>query len=462
MSTLKPSAIDEKKDKDKETTTEKADWKGFFKNITTGIITNILIGIVCVGSIGLFFAKSANANIFPTNFNMQPYTNVKRDLKLEIIYMNPVKILPYYGLGFWADPEKYWIQEANFFNPEANINFMDNFFETWVCSLQKKDKSPFWIFETDVLKNMMCMSFIIFSSIFYYMNYLPEWLIMIVFSIFFLGLLYLIYIVNFIYGIYAHIIKFIDLISYLLFPANKEVIWLDYPGIFIYSIIYFWAAVISLMVSPALITAYTLFKALNVNYIVRKKDNKPNDPIQKMNLVSFIKNVFYYKKTFIIILTLIKLIMSANSYLGSSYMLGVIIAIFILIYRMNILIPSDIDDSLFSVLNDNLPPLDQQVPEKGSPIDMCDKEANKEANNININLDTGISNVTNQPLNVLKMNTNKSISSKPTELVAPVVASVVAPEVTPEVAIAESRQNMIGGKRGNNKSKQKLYKIKLV
>ena len=143
-------------------------------------------------------------------------------------------------------------------------------------------------------------------------------------------------------------------------------------------------------------------------------------------------------------------------------MLGVIIAIFILIYRMNILIPSDIDDSLFSVLNDNLPPLDQQVPEKGSPIDMCDKEANKEANNININLDTGISNVTNQPLNVLKMNTNKSISSKPTELVAPVVASVVAPEVTPEVAIAESRQNMIGGKRGNNKSKQKLYKIKLV
>ena len=130
MTRVESSAIDEKKAEENGTTTEQADWSGFSRNFTTGLVFNILIGIVCVGSIGLFFAKSANANIFPTNINMQPYTNVKRDLNLEIIYMNPVKILPYYGLGFWADPEKFWIQEANFFNPEAKINFMDNFFET--------------------------------------------------------------------------------------------------------------------------------------------------------------------------------------------------------------------------------------------------------------------------------------------------------------------------------------------
>ena len=453
MSTLKPSAIDEKKTEDKEKNTKNADWKGFFKNFSTGFITSILIGVVGIGSIGLFFAKSANANIFPTNYNMQPYSNITRDLKLEIIYMNPVKILPYYGLGFWADPEKFWIQEANFFNPEANINFMDNFFETWICSLQKKDKSPFWIFETDVLKNMMCMSFVIFSTIFFYMNYLPEWLIMIVFSMSFLGLLYLMYILNFIYGIYTHIIKFIDLISYLFFPENKEVIWLDYPGIFTYSILYFWTTVISIIITPVIITAYTLFKALNVNYIVRKNDNKTDEPIQKMNLVSFIKNVFYYKKIFIIILTMINLILSANSYLGSSYTLGLIIAILILIFGMKLLIPNDVDDSLFSVLNDKFPPLEQQVPQKGSPVDMCNKEANNELNTTT-NMDTGISNVTKQPLNVLKINQNKVMPTRSTELVAPAIESQVAP--------VEPNQNMVGGKRGNIKPRQKLYKIQLV
>jgi hypothetical protein len=282
------------------------------------------------------------------------------------------------------------------------------------------------------------------------MNYLPEWLIMILFGFFFFVIIYVIYISNFIYGIYTHIIKYIDLITYLLFPANKKVILNDYPGIIMYSIFYFWAAFISVMITPAIITTYTLFKALTVNYTVRKKDNDTEDKTtQKMNLVSFIKNVFYYKKTFIIILTMMKLILSANSYLGSSYMIGVIIAILILIFGLKILIPSDADDSLFSVLNDKFPPLDQQVPKKGSPIDMCNKEVNKDLN-INTNIETGISNITKQPLNVLKTNLNKSMLTRSKEQSAPLAVS------------NDSNKNMIGGKRENIKTKQKIYKIKLV
>jgi hypothetical protein len=329
------------------------------------------------------------------------------------------------------------------------------------------------------------MSFVIFSSIFFYMNYLPEWLIMILFGFFFFVIIYVIYISNFIYGIYTHIIKYIDLITYLLFPANKKVILTDYPGIIMYSIFYFWAAFISVMITPAIITTYTLFKALTVNYTVRKKDNDTEDKTtQKMNLVSFIKNVFYYKKTFIIILTMIKLILSANSYLGSSYMLGLIIAILILIFGLKILIPSDADDSLFSVLNDKFPPLDQQVPKKGSPIDMCNKEANTDLN-VNAGV-SSISNITKQPSNVLKMNLNKSMGM-PTKSIEPVAVGPLSvgplssgplsgplasgpltgplssgPLAGPLAGPTQQNQNMFGGKRGHIKSKQKIYKIKLV
>jgi hypothetical protein len=160
-----------------------------------------------------------------------------------------------------------------------------------------------------------------------------------------------------------------------------------------------------------------------------------------MNLISFIKNVFYYKKTFIIILTMIKLILSANSYLGTSYMLGVMIAILILIFGMNILVPNEVNDTLFSVLDFNFPSLNQQVPKEGSPIDMCNKEAYKEAtNSTNINTNIGISKITNQPLDVLKINQNK-------------------PE---QVALTDPNKKMLGGKKEPIKSKQKLYKIKLV
>ena len=432
MSTEEPSAIDEKKAEDEGTTTDKADWNGFFANFGNGLITGILIGVVCVGSIGLFLAKAANANVFPTEINMQPYTNVKRDLTEEIIFMNPVKILPYYGLGFWADPEKYWIQEANFFNAKADINFMDKFFDTWLCSLQKKTDSFFWIFETDVLKSMMCMSFFVISSVFFYMNYLPEWLTMLVFALFFSIILIGIYISNFIYGIYTHVVKFIDLISVLIKPNNEDALLFDYPKIIMYSILYFWAAFISVMISPALITIYTLFKALSVNYIVRKKDNNSDEPAQKMNLISFIKNVFYYKKTFIIILAMLKLMSSANSYLGSTYMPGVIIAILILIFGLNILIPDDAEDSLFSVLNTNFPTLDQQVPKEGINVDMCKPDLNTNTN-MDTNPSPSISTVTKQPSNVL------------------------------EVASSGSKM-MGGGKRKPSvpKSKQKLYNLKLV
>jgi hypothetical protein len=431
MSRKKQSVIEEKKAEDEETTEKKVDWGGFFKNFGSGLIMVILIGVVCIGSIGLFLAKAANANVFPTDINMQPYENIKRDLDIEIIYMNPVKILPYYGLGFWADPEKYWIQEANFFNSKADVNFMDKFFNMWLCSLQKKD-TFFWIFETDVLKSMMRMSFFIISSVFFYMNYLPEWLTMLVFALFFAGILTVIYVGNFIYGIYTHVVKFIELISVLLKPNNEDPFLSDYPGIIMYSILYFWAAFFSVLISPALITIYTLFKALSVNYIVRKKDNKSDEPAQKMNLISFIKNVFYYKKTFIIILTMLKLMSSVNSYLGTSYLPGAIIAILILIFKLNILIPDDVDNSLFSVLNTNFPPLDQQVPKEGAPINMCNPDLDTNTTtNTNTTAIPSISIVTNQPSNVLE--------------------------------VASSSNKIIGGgKRKISMPKQKLYKIKLV
>jgi hypothetical protein len=97
---------------------------------------------------------------------------------------------------------------------------------------------------------------------------------------------------------------------------------------------------------------------------------------------------------------MLNLISSTNKYLGASYMPGVIIAILILIFGMNILATDDPSASLFSVnLKAEFPPLSQPLSEKGEPVDTCfavpKEKPNREAGN-------KISNVTNQPVNVLK------------------------------------------------------------
>ena len=48
MSTEPISTIDEKKAADEGNTTEEADWQGFFKNFSHGLITGILVGVVFI------------------------------------------------------------------------------------------------------------------------------------------------------------------------------------------------------------------------------------------------------------------------------------------------------------------------------------------------------------------------------------------------------------------------------
>ena len=105
MSETETTSIDEKKAEDSGTTTDKGDWKGFSTAFSSVLVTGIFFGVVVIGSMGLFLAKVANANILPTDYKIQPYPSDKandnlikaREVATAIIYMNPVKILPFFG-----------------------------------------------------------------------------------------------------------------------------------------------------------------------------------------------------------------------------------------------------------------------------------------------------------------------------------------------------------------------------
>ena len=418
------------KEEKKDEETDKPDWKGFFKNFSNGLITGVFIGVVFIGSIGLFLSKVANANILPTDLTAEPYTNLKRTVDIDLIFMNPVKQLCCYGLGFWADPEPktYRIQEANFVNDNAGLDFMANFKNTWLCSLGYKADpgslpeniakykatkevfylSPFWTFEQNTLKSMLCMSFTIVSNVFYYMNFLPEWATMLFFALFFSIILTVIYISNFIYGIFSHISNILELWKNLWDINYNSGIsehfgwsWITtFLYFMLYLIVIFWSAIIT----PSFITLYTFYKALSANYVVRKKGQTEKNA-EKMNFISFIKNVMYYKKTFIIILVMLNLMGTTNEYLGASYLPGVIIAVLILIFGMNILAVEE-PLELFKILpNAVFPPLEHPVVriDPNVTVNNCVAEAllTKPPTDGNAN-----STATGEKINVLKTSTS--------------------------------------------------------
>ena len=427
MSETEPTTIDEKKAEDSGSTTDKADWKGFSKNFSHGLITGIFFGVVVIGSMGLFLAKVANANILPTKCDIEPYPlkndiMVKaRNVTMEIIYMNPVKILGLFGLKFWEEPtpETYFIQEANFVNKSAELNFMNDFKNSWLCTLKNKayppedpeakaqdptkdsnnlfkpkDKlknSPFWAYEFETMKSMTCTSFSIINKVFFYMNYLPEWATMILFALFFSVIITIIFIANMLYGIWDHLSNFGELIKNLYkfeefngktensteatLPFYKK--WSTITNVFFVIIYSIGAIFSSIIISPVVVTCYTFFKALGANYIIRdKKFSDDPKKAPKLNVFSFIKSSLYYKKTFIIILVMLNLMGVTNEYLGTSYLPGVIIALLILIFGLKIL-DTNIPENLYPVLNPIFLPLKQphvDLMTKLKPIEICKEE----------------------------------------------------------------------------------------
>jgi len=471
MSTTEPTSIDEKKAEEDGSTTKKADWKSFSKHLINGVMMGIFFGAVVIGSAGLFLAKVANSNILPNDCDAIPYQPSGREVPIDVIYMNPVKKLDFYGIGFWTEinSKNYWIQEANFVNSMAGLDFMANFNNTWLCDLKDKATppkmkseedtlpvSPFWTFEYETMKKMLCTSFSIVSRIFFYMNYLPEWATMIVFALFFAVILTLIFIANFIYGGWAHLSNISMTWDMLMHPrkynekigqtaVQDPVEWYEkYVYVPFFFFLYFIAGIWSAIGSPVIITLYTFYKALSAEYVVRNKNYKgaPEDA-PKMNLFSFIKNVMYYKKTFIIILVMINLMGITNEFLGTSYMPGVIIAILILTFGLRIF---EIDEptELYNVINPNFPPLvrtEAKILESppNEPIETCNIKppAKKFEGN-------GSTKITGKPINVL-----------------------LATKVNGEPSIISNNEILKGGKSTSKskiktKTKTKTYNLKLV
>ena len=196
------SAIDEKKT---ENTGTDPDFKGFASNYLFSIIFTIGVVVFIIGGLGLYTTKVAQANILPDNIELAPYTIIDRvvkDIPIDINVMRPT---------FWSENTDTFSQKALF----DSQGYLDSFQNSFLCSLKQKadpkDGANAALFFSRVYDNLVAKNLLAINTIFFYLSYLPESVIMFLYGLFGIFIWIGLYFFNMCISIFYHFVNIPEL-----------------------------------------------------------------------------------------------------------------------------------------------------------------------------------------------------------------------------------------------------------
>ena len=316
------SAIDEKKAEETGTSTTTPDFKGFISNYLSSIIFTIGISIFIIGGLGLYTTKVAQANILPDNIELAPYTIFDRIVD-DKCYIDMNVMRP----SFFSENKETLSQKAIFNSQE----YLDSFNKSFLCSLKKSADPNAGLFANGplyfsfVYDSLVSKNFLAINTIFFYLSYLPESLIMLLYGIFGIFLWMGLYFFNVCISIFYHIINIPQLFRTSSEQNDKQ--WESMENIsfmrfmkFILFFLWFWVGLISAFVMPAFFTLYGLISPLFATYNIKNGKNGNN-------VTNFLYENLLYKKFFFIILATLSLFSNGIKYLGNNSIVGIILAV---------------------------------------------------------------------------------------------------------------------------------------
>jgi hypothetical protein len=312
------NAIDEKKD---NTESNLPDFKAFIQNYTSSIILQIAISIFIIGGIGLYTAKVTQANLLPDNIELEPYTNFARVVKDIPIDMNIIQ------QNIFAENKDILSQKAIFNSRE----YLDSFNDSFLCKLKKyatPDSGLFangTLYFSKVYESIIASNFYAINSIFFYMNYLPESLIMILCGLFGKYIFGGLCLFNYCIIIFYYVVNVQELFRNEsedkpgFWEASKDISFFrmkNFLFFILWAIIYFY----SLLFMPIVTTVYALISPLYAKYKVSSNG-------EQRGIFDFIKDTFIYKRLLFFMLCTASLVSNGITYLGPIYLIGIVIAI---------------------------------------------------------------------------------------------------------------------------------------
>jgi len=325
MSTTENSnAIDEKKAQEEGTTTTSPDFKGFITNYFSSIVFTIGITIFIIGGLGLYTTKVAQANILPDNIELAPYTIFDRIVDDNKYYIDINVMRP----SFFSDNKETFSQKANFNSQE----YLDSFNKSILCSLKKSADPNAGLFANAplyfsfVYDNLVAKNFLAINTIFFYLSYLPESIIMLLYGIFGIFLWMGLYFFNVCISIFYHIINIPQLFRTVSKQNDKKwepmesISFIRFMKLILFFFLWIPIGTLSAFITPAFFTLYGLISPLFAKYNI--KGGKSNN-----NISNFLYDNLVYKKFFFFILATVSLFTNGIKYLGNNAIVGVIVAV---------------------------------------------------------------------------------------------------------------------------------------
>jgi len=358
------------------------DFKLFAKQFAKQFLLTVCLGIVVFGATGLYTAKVAQSNILPSNVDFAPYTKFDYDIKnLDnmtnpiTILMNIIKIRAWNGFNFWDTPLETYSQKASF----VKEDFKDSFLLKFLCFLDTNSKkdgtfSNLSHFMHNIFKTNIANSFSIVTTVYSLLYKLPEWLVLL---FYFTAFPFIAIFLLFYNGIMALITNLGNTnIAFDEFMCNQsgstmdstcepnEKIWknvslwdgqrgwFNFAWTIIVFIIYLYLSFFMTFFMAIFTTFYSLVSPLFKEYKLEGSDNK-----ETYGFGTFLKDTFFYKKSFIMMVTAYTLLDTVYKYLNNTnYITGCIIAIIILAVGFGIFNPSspeNVDTTQIKITNLN-------------------------------------------------------------------------------------------------------------
>jgi hypothetical protein len=337
MATEDTNTIDDKKNSNSNSNSGTKDNKvvPFLLHYLFGTIISIIIFVFVIGTFGLYTTKVAQSNILPDNSSLAPFTDINRIVKDIPIDINLIK--PWHDF-FSFNSDKSISQKINFNSEEYLASFKDSF----LCTLKSKAKPDSGVFANTALyyskvyDGIIATNFQIINTIFYYLSFLPESVIMLVYGLFAIPLFFIFYGVSYLWTFFYHIINIPQFFRAA--SENNEKKWESTNKISFLRIIPLilfgincLGAIISSCICPFLFTLYAFITPLAVS-------GKVND--KKYNVLNLILDSFNYKSKFFLDLATIGLITNVFQYFSTNIALAVIPALIVLYimgeYRINL------------------------------------------------------------------------------------------------------------------------------
>jgi hypothetical protein len=261
----------------------------------------------------------------PDDIELAPYTHIDRIVKDSPIDINITRP------SFFVDNKDCFSQKAMFNSKE----YLDSFNNNILCSLKKSADPNAGLFAnlslyfSNVYDNIAAKNFLAVNTLFFYLSYFPESVIMVLYGLFGIFLWIGLYLFNLCTSIFYHIICVQELFRTT--SEENDGYWETKENVSFFRItklilfcFWFWVGLISAFLIPAIFTLYGLIAPLFATYQIKQSLSNQN---KSYGLFDFIKDTFAYKKFFFFVLATLSLFTNAIKYLGTNSIIGVIIAV---------------------------------------------------------------------------------------------------------------------------------------